>query len=140
MNNFRSACQATLIYDGECPFCANYIRLLRIREQLELKLVNARNGGEVVALVVSKGYDLDEGFVLHIADRYYHGDECMHILALLSTPSNWFNRMNKTIFSRPRLARLLYPVLRTVRNTTLKLMGRKPLNPRPPTQRLGDRR
>lgn len=119
--------EAMLIYDGECPFCTNYVKLLQLREQVRLQLVNARSQNDIVRRIQSQGYDLDEGFVLIIGERYYHGHECLNVLALLSTRVTWFNRINRWVFTKRTVARCLYPVLRTARNITLKAMGRKPI-------------
>jgi hypothetical protein len=98
---------------------------LRLRESLgRVELVNARDGGPIVDDVVRAGLDLDEGMILKIGDTLYHGDECIHRLALLSTPSSTFNRLNGLIFSSPTAARVLYPVLRAGRNAVLALLGR----------------
>jgi hypothetical protein len=75
----------------------------------------------------ARGLDLDEGMVLKMGGRYYHGADCIHVLATLSTPSSAFNRINARIFSSPTLARTLYPVLRTGRNGVLALLGRSKL-------------
>lgn len=118
--------QATaLVYDGDCPVCSSYVKFLRIRQSVgPVELVNARNGGDLVERVRAEGLDLDEGMVLLYGGRFYHGSDCIHMLALLSTRSGLFNRFNAAVFSRPRLARLLYPVLRAGRNTLLRLLGR----------------
>jgi len=118
---------ATLVYDGECPFCQRYVRLLRLRETIDLQLLDARGGGPVVDAIVAAGYDLDEGMVLVMGGRFYHGDDCIHTLALLSSPSTLFNRLNKRIFGSPRAAKILYPGLRLCRNLVLKMLGRRPL-------------
>src|SRR5690606_25765599 len=40
----------TIVYDGDCPFCTSYIRLLRIRDAAgPVRLVNAREDHDVVA-------------------------------------------------------------------------------------------
>lgn len=119
---------ATLVYDGECPFCQRFARLLRLRETIDMQLIDARGGGGEVEEIVAAGYNLDEGMVLAIGGRFYHGDACLHALALLSSNSTPFNRLNKRIFSSPRVAKILYPVLRCARNAVLKLLGRKPLD------------
>jgi predicted DCC family thiol-disulfide oxidoreductase YuxK len=117
---------AVLVYDGECPFCSRYVALVRLREALgPVRLVNAREGGSEVQGLVDAGYDLDEGMVLIWQDRVYHGNACIHMLALLSTPSGAFNRLNAALFRSERASRLLYPVLRTGRNATLRLLGRR---------------
>jgi predicted DCC family thiol-disulfide oxidoreductase YuxK len=119
---------AVIIYDGECPFCSSYVSLVRIREAVgDVKLVDARSGGPHVDAVVAAGYDLDEGMVLKFHGRYYHGADCMHMIALLSTPSTWFNRFNGILARSPRRIALLYPVLRAGRNATLRLLGRRKL-------------
>jgi len=119
---------ATLVYDGECPFCQRYVRLVRLRETIDVQLIDARSGGPEVDAIIAAGYNLDEGMVLELGGRFYHGDACIHTLALLSSPSTPFNRLNRWIFSSPRLAKILYPVLRLFRNLVLKLLGRKPLD------------
>ena len=41
--------QAWIIYDGQCPFCSRYVRLVRLRDSLgQVELVDARNGGPIV--------------------------------------------------------------------------------------------
>ena len=82
-----------LIYDGECPFCSQYVKLVRIREAVGgLKLLNARDGGPQYDEVLRAGLDLDEGMVLKLNDRLYHGDDCIHALAMLSEPKGFFNQ------------------------------------------------
>jgi hypothetical protein len=53
----------------------------------------------------------------------------------MSGPSDLFNRLNAALFRSPRVARLLYPMLRGGRNAVLRLLGRTKLADaaRPPT-------
>ena len=118
-----------LIYDGECPFCSQYVKLVRIRQAVGgLKLLNARDGGPQYDEVLRAGLDLDEGMVLKLNDRLYHGDDCVHALAMLSEPKGFFNRLNVWVFKSPKRAAFLYPILRAGRNLALKLLGRKKLD------------
>jgi hypothetical protein len=48
----------------------------------------------------------------------------MQVLALLSTRSGDFNRLNYWLFRSKRVSALLYPLLRACRNLVLRLMGR----------------
>lgn len=123
-----TAAGAWIVYDGECPFCSRYVAMLRLREALgPIALVNARDGGPEVEEARAAGLDLDEGMVLKLDGRLYHGDECIHRLALLSTPSGAFNRVNAAIFRSRTASKMLYPVLRTGRNAVLRLLGRSKL-------------
>jgi len=66
--------------------------------------------------------------VLKYDGRLYHGQDCVNRLALMSTPSGAFNRVNAWVFRSPMRSRLLYPVLRTGRNIVLRLLGRTKIN------------
>lgn len=119
---------AWLIYDGNCPLCSAYVRLLKIREAVgKLQLLDAREGGPLVEGVIAAGFDLDEGMVLKIGDRVYHGDDCIHALALMSTQSSMFNRINAAVFRSPTRSRLIYPFLKAGRILILWFLGRKKL-------------
>ena len=119
---------ATLIYDGDCPFCSRFAQYTRLKQAVgDLRLIDAREGGPEVERARAAGYRLDEGLVLEIGGELYHGDACLNRLALLSSRSNFFNRLNYALFRSPRAARLAYPVLRFGRNTALRLLGRKPM-------------
>lgn len=119
---------AYLVYDGDCPFCSRYVRYLRLRESLgSVELVNARTEHPVVGELMAKGFNLDEGMAFVDRGKIYHGDECIHRLALLSTSSRAFNRINAAIFRSKTLSSLLYPVLKAGRNATLRILGRSRL-------------
>lgn len=116
---------AWLVYDGECPFCSAYASYLRVRESVGvLHLIDARDGGSLVEEIRSTGFDLNDGMVLKLGGRLYCGTDCIHALALLSSRSSFFNRLNARVFRSHRLAQILYPVLRAGRNFTLRLLGR----------------
>ena len=118
-----------LVYDGECPVCSAYVRYVRIKESVgRVILVNARDGGPWVDQVVQAGLNLDDGMVLIYGGRLYHGADCVHMLALLSSKSGFFNRVNAAAFKYPGFARFLYPILRAGRNLLLRLLGRTPLH------------
>lgn len=118
--------ELAIVYDGDCPFCSGYVRLLRLREAAgPVRLINARDGGAIVEEIQRLGYDLDRGMVLKIDGRFYHGAECMNRLGLLSSGSGIFNRLNRWVFRHARLSRALYPVLRSGRNVALRVMGRR---------------
>jgi len=119
-----------LLYDGECPFCSRYVRHVRLREAIgPITLANAREHAALVNEVRRLGFDVDTGMVLKLDGKYYHGADCIHALALLTTPSGGFNRLNAWMFRSATASRLLYPVLRTGRNLALRLLGRARVQP-----------
>lgn len=115
-----------ILYDGECPFCSSYVGMVRLRDSIgPIRLLDARQGGPELEEVRAAGLDVDEGMVLKLSGELFHGDACIHRLALLTTPSGPFNRLNAWVFKSEARSRLLYPVLRAGRNTVLKLLGRR---------------
>ncbi len=113
-----------VLYDGACPFCSNFVRMMRLRRNFVPELVDIRAGGPDVDAAVRAGLDLDEGMVLIHEGQMYHGHEAVQRLALMSTRSDLFNRVNAAVFRRPRLARFVYPLLAFGRRCVLAVLGR----------------
>lgn len=121
-----------LLYDGDCPFCSRYVALVRLRDAVgPIKLADAREHPALVAEATRLGYDVDDGMLLKLDGRYHHGAECINMLALLTTPSGTFNRLNRLLFRSSTASAILYPVLRAGRNATLRLLGRRKLGASP---------
>lgn len=120
----------TIYYDGDCPFCSDYVRYLRLRESAGApRLVNLREVPQARVELEVEGFDLDRGMVAEISGTRYGGADALNALALLTTPNGAFNRVTAALFSSPRLSRIVYPVLRAGRNATLTLLDRTPLRP-----------
>lgn len=119
-----------VIYDGDCPFCAAYVRMTRLKAAAgKIELVNARTDHPVLAEIAAASLNLDEGMVVKYRGELHHGDRAMTMLALLTTPSGIFNRLMRLMFSSPSVARVLYPPMVAGRNLVLKLLGRTRINP-----------
>ena len=120
----KGEAQAWLVYDGACPFCKRYATYLDVRSAIgELTLVDARQGGPVVEDVLARGLVLDEGMVLKMGGRYYHAEDALTALALMSEKRGFFNVLNRLLLSSPRMARLAYPMLKLARRLALKFRG-----------------
>jgi predicted DCC family thiol-disulfide oxidoreductase YuxK len=120
-----------VVYDGECPFCTQYVKLVRLREAVgPVTLINAREDHPAVRYLQSQGVDLNEEMALIMNGTHFTGPECMHRLSLMSTDAGFFNALTARIFSNRRTAKTLYPVLRAGRNLTLRLLGRRPIGGR----------
>jgi predicted DCC family thiol-disulfide oxidoreductase YuxK len=119
-----------VVYDGECPFCSSYVNLLRLREAAgPVVLLNAREDHPVVREVEQHGVVLDQEMALVMGNEIYSGGECINRLALMSTQSGVFNRLNAVLFSSPGFSKFAYPFLRCGRNLALKALRRKPIRP-----------
>ena len=118
-----------LVYDWECPACDTYCRLIRTSGSAgTLNLVNARESSAVVDEITHAGLDLDQGMVVKMDGQLYYGANAIHILALVSSRSDLFNKLSYYAFRSHTLSRIFYPSLRTCRNLLLKFMGRTKVN------------
>jgi predicted DCC family thiol-disulfide oxidoreductase YuxK len=117
-----------IVYDGQCPFCTRYVLLYRIRQLVDrVHLIDARSDDLLVRELSEAGFDLNEGMVVKWDDKIYYGSDAMHMLALLGSDLSFFNRLNRWLFSRQRLAHMLYPLFVTSRKLTLRMLGRPPI-------------
>jgi predicted DCC family thiol-disulfide oxidoreductase YuxK len=115
-----------LVYDRECPFCHNYSQLVTIRKSVgTLVMINARDNVPLVQDIKKLGFDLNQGMVVKISEQYYHGADALNILALLSSRSGFFNKLNFWLFKSKLASSLLYPILRGGRNLVLIILGKK---------------
>jgi len=118
-----------LVYDKDCPACDNYCQVVRIRESIgELKIINARENSEVLEEITQLGLDIDQGMVLKMGGVIYYGADAIHALALISSRSGVFNKLNYWLFKSRRVSTVLYPVLRFLRNLLLKVLGKTKIN------------
>lgn len=118
-----------LVYDKDCPACDNYCQVVRIRESIgELKIINARENSEVLEEITQLGLDIDQGMVIKMGGVIYYGADAIHALALISSRSGVFNKLNYLLFKSKRVSAVLYPVLRFLRNLLLKILGKTKIN------------
>ena len=121
--------QILLIYDKECPACDFYCQIVRIHQSVgDLVLIDARENPEVLQEITAEGLDIDQGMVLKMGGLLYYGTDAIHLLALLSSRSGVFNRLNYWLFSSKKVAGILYPILRSCRNLLLKILGKTKIN------------
>ena len=102
-----------IIYDGDCPFCSSYIALLRLRDQYDVHLVDAR---KEPAFAAQYGLDLNEGMIVDLDGKVHHGARAVALLSRLSSTTSPLRL--------ERVASAVYPLFRFGRNVALKVLGR----------------
>lgn len=118
-----------LIYDRECPACNFYCQIIQIRNTVgELKIIDARETSDIMDEITIQGLDIDQGMVLKMGSELYYGSDAIHALALISSRSGLFNRLNYWMFKSTTLSKVIYPLLRFCRNLLLKVLGKSKIN------------
>jgi predicted DCC family thiol-disulfide oxidoreductase YuxK len=114
-----------IVYDGECPFCRNYVRLMELRRAVgNVDLVNARMPHPAVRKLVELGYDLNEGIVAIYGGKIYYGSDAMVLLSSMTNGRGWAGRFLAVLLRRPARARFLYPYMKFSRRLALKMLGK----------------
>lgn len=115
-----------LIYDGGCPLCTYAAEHIALRTSVgHLHRLDARADPEhpLLHMVKDHGLDLDEGMALTYGGRLYHGKDALHLIGLLGSKADWFNKINAALFRFKIIAKLIYPPLRFLRNALLHVRG-----------------
>jgi predicted DCC family thiol-disulfide oxidoreductase YuxK len=121
----------TVVYDGECPFCANYVRLMALRKQAgSVELIDARDGGHaVVADLKAKGYDLNEGMAAIWGGKIYYGPDAVVLISNLTEDGGWAKRLMAAVLRDPVRARRFYPFMKAGRRIVLRALGKPDIPP-----------
>ncbi|MDO5646605.1 DCC1-like thiol-disulfide oxidoreductase family protein [Paracoccus sp. (in: a-proteobacteria)] len=114
-----------VVYDGECPFCADFTRMVALRRLGPVDLIDARGDDPRVAQI-GAGLDLDRGMAVRHRGRVMYGDGAMAFLLAMSQPRGVWG-LARWVFASPARGRLVYPVLVAGRRIVLRLLGRRPI-------------
>lgn len=115
--------EVILIYDGRCPVCRFYSRMIRVRAVAgELTVINARDTQALPEVIQQMDMNLDDGMILIVGESVYAGADALHRLALMGGRSDILNRWHYWLFRSRRRSRWLYPVFRAIRNGLLWIL------------------
>jgi len=117
-----------IYYDGDCPFCTSYVRLLNLRSQVgTVALIDARSNDPRLENIRAAGLKLDNGMAVRHGGKIYHGADAVWILATLSERGGVRRSCLNWLLRHPRRARAAYPLMVAGRNFTLRILGRQRL-------------
>lgn len=118
------------VYDGDCPLCSMAAYALKIRKEYgALNLLDARthSAHPLIVEINQRGLDLDEGMVIWADGAFFHGHTALMLMSRYGD-TGWFNRINRSLFQSERIARMLYPMLRGLRNLLVRVRGAGKIN------------
>lgn len=105
-----------LFYDKECPFCNTYANYIKLKENHELILTNAR--ATSLEFLINKGFDINNWFIILIDDKeIYQGSDAIIYLNKLSSKKIYFK--DNFLFKK-----ILYSSIKFVRIIILKILNK----------------
>ena len=74
----------SVIYDGACPFCSAYVKILRLRKAVgKVTLVDARQNATLLKELAARDLQIDQEMVVVHGGAVYSGGDTINVLALL---------------------------------------------------------
>jgi predicted DCC family thiol-disulfide oxidoreductase YuxK len=122
-----------VIYDGDCPFCSNFVTLMVLKRAVGgVTLIDAREGGPMVDEVLAKGYDLNIGMVVLFGGEVYFGSDAVALISALSQEKGGAGaKLISFMLRDPGRAKVMYPFMRFGRRIVLTLLGRPLIDTHP---------
>ena len=125
----KKSSSVKIVYDGECPFCSNFVSLANLRKLgYEVTLVNAREDDNEIVRDVAKKYDLDDGMVVLIGEKVLYGSMAAHFLSTGFDIKNPVAFLYSIMLSNRLVSRCIYPLLVRGRKIYFKLLGKPLIN------------
>ena len=114
------------IYDGECPFCNHFAKLLEIKSSIpSLQIINGRENLEQLTELYKKGYDLNKGAILIRNGKIKHGADAISLICSeLNEPNDSLLKLLRIIFTSNKRSKVLFPFLLWARRFLLTLRGK----------------
>ena len=114
------------IYDGECPFCNHFAKLLQLKRSLpSLEILDGRENLEYLTQLYKQGYDLNKGAILLHNGNIKHGAEAINwICSEIKEPNDSLLEFLRIIFTSKKRSKLLFPFLLWGRRIALTLKGK----------------
>lgn len=104
-----------LYYDKECPFCNSYTNFLKLKDNCDLALFNARDAKSQIYTLKKQGFDINNGFIIKVDKKdIYQGSNAILFLNQLAEKKlffydNWFFKS------------LIYPFIKLLRKIILRI-------------------
>ncbi len=108
-----------LFYDKECPFCSSYANYIKLKENHELSILNARENSKDIKKLRNRGFDINDGFIIILGEgKIYQGAGAIIFLNKISSKKVYFP--NNKFFKS-----FIYSFIRVIRKIVLKVLGRQ---------------
>ena len=116
--------KVTIVYDGGCPFCSDYVRYQDLKARAEtVELVDARTDRGALERYRIVAADLEDGMVVIVDGVQHRGADAVTALSNLSSPPrNWWVAAVARASRSAARSRLLYPFLKLGRRIALTFL------------------
>ena len=112
-----------LYYDKQCPFCSKYANLLKIKENFEITLKDARNNLDEIS-VLCENLNINDGFIVLYKDNCFQGSKALEFLNNAVDKTTLLGKLHFLFKYDNSLSHLLYKLLFILRKIILFILGK----------------
>ena len=115
----------TLYYDKECPFCDKYVKLLKLKENFQIILKDARvNLDEIKQLC--NNLDINNGFVVIYENRCFQGSNALQFLNTAVDKTTFIGKFHFLFKYDNLFSNILYKLFFNLRKIIFFLLNKNP--------------
>ena len=114
-----------IYYDGECPYCKSYTKIIDIRKKYSFELKDARLHPLEISNLNDQGYKIENGILMVFKGEIFQGAKALKMIDHLIYKKTTISKLYGLIIGLPFFANIIYPIVKTIRIITLKIMGIK---------------
>ena len=107
----------TLYYDKQCPFCSKYANLLKLKENFEITLKDARQNQSEISLVC-ENLNINDGFIV-IYENCFQGEKALAFLNSAVDKTTFLGKLHFIFRYDNIFSKILYNVLLILRKIIL---------------------
>ena len=111
----------TLYYDKKCPFCSKYANLLKLKENFEITLKDARNNLDEIS-VLCENLNINDGFIVLYKNDCFQGDKALSFLNNAVDKSTILGKLHFFFSYENIFSKFLYKILFILRKIALFIL------------------
>jgi hypothetical protein len=106
----------TLYYDKQCSFCSKYANLLKLKENFEITLKDARENQSEISLVSP---NLNDGFIVIYENNCFQGEKALGFLNRAVDKTTFLGKLHFFFAYDNIFSYILYKILFVLRKIIL---------------------
>ena len=113
----------TLYYDKQCPFCSKYANFLKLKENFEITLKDARQNLDEISLIC-ENLNINDGFVVVYKNECFQGAMALAFLNSAVDKTTFLGKLHFLFRYDNLFSNLLYKLFFIWRKIILFILGK----------------
>ena len=113
----------TLYYDKQCPFCSKYANLLKLKENFEITLKDARENLSEMSFVCGN-LNINDGFIVVYKNDCFQGSKALAFLNSAVDKDTFLGKLHFIFRYDNIFSKILYNVLFILRKIILFVLSK----------------